>query len=121
MKSRLNQIPNLEELAAQAGYRVDRLAKLCGCTDRHLRNYIHATKGKRPREWLLELRMKSAAALLLSGEMNVKEVANASGCAQASHFSRLFKQFYGQSPSQLFANRPSENPANSVSDTQMPI
>lgn len=51
-----------------------------------------------PGQWLSERRLKHAAALLLSKDLSVSEIAFESGFEDASHFSRVFKEKYASSP-----------------------
>jgi AraC-like DNA-binding protein len=52
-----------------------------------------------PSEWIREKRLTRAKELLATTEMSVTDVCFATGFANVSHFSRLFKERYGYSPS----------------------
>jgi len=54
--------------------------------------------GRPPMEYLREVRLRAAARLLQRGELPVDVVADRSGFASRSHFSRAFRTMYGQSP-----------------------
>lgn len=58
--------------------------------------------GDTPIRHLINIRLERARELLLQGsEMSVQEVAAAVGYDDAYHFSKLFKKYYGKSPSQI--------------------
>lgn len=57
--------------------------------------------GDTPIRHLINIRLERARELLVQGEMSVQEVAAAVGYEDAYHFSKLFKKYYGKSPSQL--------------------
>ncbi|WP_261805993.1 helix-turn-helix transcriptional regulator [Lapidilactobacillus luobeiensis] len=55
-----------------------------------------------PINYLIQIRLKNAHALLKNEtETTVKEIASAVGYEDAYHFSKLFKKYYGVSPSQV--------------------
>lgn len=51
-----------------------------------------------PQEYIIQLKLNKAAALLLTLDLSVKEVATHVGFEDQYHFSRSFKKLYGQSP-----------------------
>jgi AraC-like DNA-binding protein len=59
---------------------------------------IFAITGSTPHELLRAIRMKRAAAMLRTGEMNVTEVMYNVGMKNPSHFARSFKKFFGMNP-----------------------
>ncbi len=63
---------------------------------RVFKKYMHTTIN----EYILDLRMRHAAYLLSSTYMNVSEAADYLGFSSTSYFSRVFKQYYGVSPSE---------------------
>lgn len=54
-----------------------------------------------PINYLIQIRLKNAHALLKNEDTTVKEIASAVGYDDAYHFSKLFKKYYGVSPSQI--------------------
>ncbi len=54
-----------------------------------------------PRDLILTVKMREARRLLLEGEHNVTAVASRLGFSSPSHFSRRFREFYKQPPSEL--------------------
>lgn len=53
-----------------------------------------------PKQYLDELRLKKVLELLLNSEMTMKEIAYGCGFHDDQHFSRTFKEAFGQSPLQ---------------------
>lgn len=75
-------------------------AELCHCSlstfKREFRQIFHETPGK----WITSRRVEHAANLLVNTGQSVTEVAFESGFEDLSHFSRVFKQVTGKSPSE---------------------
>lgn len=57
--------------------------------------YYHTSPGK----WLTQKRLELAKSFLETGNKNISDVAFNSGFENLSHFSRVFKEKYGMSPS----------------------
>ncbi|MBN8218463.1 MAG: helix-turn-helix transcriptional regulator [Spirochaetes bacterium] len=55
--------------------------------------------GRTPGAFLLDLRMKRAAELLLRGKGNLSQIGDACGYPDPFHFSRVFKGHFGRPPS----------------------
>lgn len=51
-------------------------------------------------EYALNLRMKRAAELLTSGELQIQDISNRLGYSNSNYFSKAFKNFYDTSPSE---------------------
>jgi transcriptional regulator GlxA family with amidase domain len=54
--------------------------------------------GRTPGQFLRELRLSRAQALLASTEDSLDTIAEACGLADAAHLSHLFKKHFGSSP-----------------------
>ncbi|EGO8073496.1 helix-turn-helix transcriptional regulator, partial [Enterococcus faecalis] len=54
-----------------------------------------------PINYLIQIRLNHAKELLKNDSLSVKEVAKTVGYEDAYHFSKLFKKYYGKSPSQF--------------------
>lgn len=54
-----------------------------------------------PAKWIREKRLSKARQMLQSSQMSVADVAYSLGFENPTHFSRIFKQQYGISPSTL--------------------
>src|ERR1041385_898727 len=64
IRSRLNTIRNWEDLGRQANYDAVCLAEISGVCPDHLRRWFQQTRGKTAQQWLGELRLSDAPALL---------------------------------------------------------
>lgn len=91
---------NWEQLAAQANYRPSQLASLCTVSLRTLQRHFSGRYGMTLGEWLRDVRINQAYTRLKAGE-TIKVVAYDLGFKQPSHFSRVFKQVHGVSPSEI--------------------
>lgn len=79
---------SLDEIAAQFGVSKFHLIRL-------FKRYADTT----PMEYLQNLRMKRSCALLSTANCSVKEIAEQLGYSNPYHFSKMFKQHFGISPS----------------------
>ena len=86
----LTQLKEWENLAGEAHYRAETLAKLCQLSTRQLQRRFRIRVGKSPQAWLDDRRIAAAGQMLLSGKP-VKAVAYDLGFKQVSHFCRMFK------------------------------
>ena len=59
---------------------------------------------KKPITYLNEYRLKVAAELLVSSDMQITEICFSCGFAHSSYFGKLFRQYYGVSPKQFRRN-----------------
>lgn len=84
-------------LAAQAGWSVKKLAKLCNMSVRTLERHFIKTIGKTPKIYLLDHRQKRGLELLQDG-LSVKEIALQLGYRHTQHFSRAYKRIWGACP-----------------------
>ena len=90
--------PTWESLAERARFNPRQLSALAGVSlrtlQRHFARHYQLTVGK----FLYKLRMREALKRLYSGQ-SVKAISFDLGFKQVSHFSRVFKGFYGAPPS----------------------
>ena len=77
---------------------VDKIAEEVGISRVHLHRKMKELTGQTPHDFIRNIRMKKAATLLSSGDMNVSEVMYACGFSNAASFSTVFKKMYGMSP-----------------------
>ncbi|MFR9598336.1 MAG: two-component regulator propeller domain-containing protein [Rikenellaceae bacterium] len=66
---------------------------------------IKALTDMSPYELLKNYRLQQAHKLILSGQYNINEVCDMTGFKSRTHFSRVFKQHFGISPSKARAKR----------------
>ena len=77
---------------------VDKIADEVGISRVHLHRKMKELTGQTPHDFIRNIRMKKAASLLASADMNVSEVMYACGFSNAASFSTVFKKMYGMSP-----------------------
>jgi AraC-like DNA-binding protein len=87
LQAGLVEPPDIEELGAQVG-----------CSPFYLSRIFSREMGMTIPQYVRELRMESAAQLLLEGRHNVTEAAMAVGYSSLSHFSKAFCQSIGCCP-----------------------
>lgn len=76
------------------------LAEHLAISVRQLQRIIKEELKSTPTNFIHIVRLEKAAAMLKNKEGNVTEIAFAVGFSDSSHFSRLFKRYYGVTPSQ---------------------
>jgi transcriptional regulator GlxA family with amidase domain len=96
-RGHLAAVQNWEEQAKSSHFQAKALASGCRVSLRHLERRFKSALGMSPQEWLNRLRMRRATVLLNNGQ-SVKFAALELGFKQASHFSQMFKRFYGLAP-----------------------
>jgi DNA-binding NarL/FixJ family response regulator/AraC-like DNA-binding protein len=99
----LSAVSDWAALAAQAGFREPELAKMLGVSLRRLERHFQASTGRCPREWLGELRLRTAAVRLAAGA-TVDDVAAELGYHDRSHFRRRFREFFREAPTEFVAS-----------------
>lgn len=82
--------------------RVDELAAVAGLSRAHFSRVFTALEGCPPSGFVLAERMRRAAKLLaVNGGISVKEVATLTGFADPNYFAKVFRRFFGASPSEF--------------------
>ena len=77
---------------------VDAIADEVGISRVHLHRKMKELTGQTPHDFIRNIRLKQAAHLLASQNMNITEVMYACGFNNSASFSTIFKKFYGMSP-----------------------
>lgn len=80
---------------------LEELAYLSGRSLSSFKRDFHSIYGEAPAKWIRGRRLAKARQMLLSSKMSVADVAYSLGFENPTHFSRVFKQQYGSSPSAL--------------------
>lgn len=90
---------------------INHIARSLGYHRTHLSKMFRVVTGLSPIQYLLRIRMERAAQLLQEGELSVKQVASFVGYNDALYFSKQFRKWSGQSPSE-YGKRPQPQPFN---------
>ena len=85
-------------------FTVERLAEVAGMSRSTFAEHFRHAFGRGPIDFLKEVRLRRAAALLVTSERPVKAVGAAVGYDSRSHFSRAFFALYGCTPTAWRAN-----------------
>ena len=104
MNARLAKIQDWTKLARQANWSVSKMAEHCGISENTLRRYFRQQFGQTPNQWITDQRFKRAVELIKDGS-SIKETASLLGFQHAQTFSREFKKFWGQCPTQCLTTR----------------
>jgi signal transduction histidine kinase/DNA-binding response OmpR family regulator/streptogramin lyase len=91
---------------------VDLIAQEVGISRVHLHRKMKELTGQTPHDFIRNLRLKQAAHLLASGNMNVTEVVYACGFGNVPSFSTTFKKYYGMTPREYMMEHNSTHSAN---------
>jgi transcriptional regulator GlxA family with amidase domain len=100
MEASLNVPIYIEDLAAGASLSVRQLERL-----------FHLNLGKSPSQFYITLRLARARELLLNTNLGVAKIAETCGYQSASHFSRIFRQYFDESPAATRKSDPTYRPA----------
>lgn len=90
----------VEEVLDSPGrpHSLESLARTCDMSRTTFAKRFAAAFGRSPMSFVNEIRLRRAAKLLAQDDRPVKSIAAAVGYDSRSHFSRAFKDFYGESP-----------------------
>jgi AraC-like DNA-binding protein len=81
---------------------VHHLADIAGLSRAHFSRVFAASEGMPPAEFVLQSRMRRAARLLSSHALlPVKEVASLCGFDELNYFAKVFRRFFGTSPTEF--------------------
>ncbi|MGA0556641.1 helix-turn-helix domain-containing protein [Larkinella sp. VNQ87] len=82
-------------------HRVTEYASLLHITPNHLNKTVKAVTGKSPTQWIDETVLLEAKVLLCQSELSVSEIAAQVGLEDPSYFTRLFRKYEGQTPTEF--------------------
>jgi len=89
----------IEKEFANSTFGVEELSKNVGLSRTHLYRKVIELTSQSPVELIRNMRLEKAAKLLLENKFYVSEVAYMTGFTELSYFRKIFKDFYGVSPS----------------------
>ena len=84
---------------------VEQLADLCGVSKHYFCRTFKTVTEKSAMEYLRDFRLRVANALLTGTKRSVAEISAACGFDNQNYFSRCYKQYYGETPSQSRARK----------------
>jgi DNA-binding response OmpR family regulator/anti-sigma regulatory factor (Ser/Thr protein kinase) len=84
---------------SNSSFGVEELSKIVGLSRTHLYRKIREITNQSPVEFIRNLRLEKAARLLKENKFYVSEVAYMAGFTEMSYFRKIFKEFYGVTPS----------------------
>lgn len=91
----------VEEHLAEEDFDIDGLARMAGMSRSQLFRKIKALTGQSPSMFIRTIRLQHARKMLEATDMNVSEVAYATGFSSPSYFSDAFAETFGIRPSQV--------------------
>ena len=109
---RVGYTVDMEALAKEANYRVDRLGELLGLSSRTLQRYFITGLGVKPKYWLREQRMRNLYQLLSEGR-TLDEAAARVGLQRYDYLAREVQFFEGSTPEELFLETESKGEGSS--------
>ena len=86
-------------------FNVDALAVDVGISRAQLHRKMKEITGIPSGKFLRNLRMEQAARLLREGKVNIAQIADSVGYSDQSHFSTVFKTYFGMSPSEYVESK----------------
>ena len=81
-------------------FTIQSLSEMAQVSQTSFRRLFKAHTGKSPSDYMRELRMTSAARMLLTSDREIAEIGYQVGFSDANYFSRTFRQVFGVSPHQ---------------------
>lgn len=78
---------------------VSSIADYIGISRSHLYRIFDSVSHQSVQDCILDFRLKKAAALLKNSSAAIGEIAQSCGFGNQSHFTSIFKQYYGDTPS----------------------
>lgn len=103
-RERIEKVKALIMLHLDENHDLDSLASAVGCSPHYLSRTFAKLNGIPLKLWIRRARIEKAAELIASGRCNVSEAAMDVGYSSFSHFSRVFQEEKGVSPSKWVAH-----------------
>ena len=76
------------------------LANMCHISESHFRKTFYKQLKMSPKQYIIDVRILKAKDLLIEGDLKIQAICEKCGFTNQYHFSRLFKEKTGQTPSQ---------------------
>lgn len=91
----------IEENMADSDFRIENIYKEIGMSRTHFFKKIKALTDKTANEFIKSVKMRHAAHMLIQPDVRINEVAWAVGFADPKYFTKVFKSFFGATPSEF--------------------
>lgn len=88
----------IDENLSNESYNVEQLSNDMCMSRMTFYRRIHAITGLKPTEFIRNIRLRRAAAMLQEGNLTITEISYATGFSSVSYFSRCFRTMYGVPP-----------------------
>lgn len=96
-------VSSVLEHVSEDGFRASELASAIGVSEKTLWRRLRQTHGLPPAAFIRSIRLNYAHELILLRQFTtVAQIAHASGFSSTSHFSKLYRQEFDQTPSEAF-------------------
>ncbi|HLF35009.1 MAG TPA: helix-turn-helix domain-containing protein [Cyclobacteriaceae bacterium] len=96
---------------------ITQLSEASGLSARKLRQRLHTATGKSISQFIREVRLRRASAMLENEEFTVSEIAYKTGFSSPTYFNTCFHEFFGYPPGSV-RKRTTEIKSNSFPDTE---
>ena len=104
-----------------ATVKISDVACYVGLHRSYLTNIFKKRLGVSPQEYLMQTRIQRARLLLLETDLPVQEVSQSVGYENPLTFSKIFKNYYGESPKLYRQNHRNELPEEEFVPEKMPV
>lgn len=98
-KAKLNRVINHMHEYSQRDLRLGELADVAQISVYHFSRLFHESVGMPPHQYLTQIRIEKAKALLRVPRFNMAQIALETGFANSSHFGKSFRRVVGVTPS----------------------
>lgn len=95
-----NSLDYMNEHFFESDFKISDLSRISNISEKHFRSLFFELYNKKPYEFLINLRLNKAKALLLNNSKRISDVAVECGFSDLYSFSHCFKKYYGTSPKQ---------------------
>jgi len=99
--ARLRRVFEYIEANLDVNMRLNMLAEQVGVSAFHFSRLFKQSTGSSPHQYLLRRRLDRAKTLLRQPQISLAEVSASTGFADQSHFTKVFRQFVGVTPSEF--------------------
>lgn len=96
---RLHQIMDAIQQLPQDSHSLEEMAAQAGVTPSHFCRIFRKVAGVSPHQYVMKARLDRAQQMLVQTDMALSTVADFLGFTSQSHFTRAFRQFVGEPPS----------------------